>query len=55
MKLIKVRDNKNRPVSGLDLMMSAVFGDKVPREFISREYYQKGQHVYKLTEKGAQL
>ena len=52
MKLIKVRDNKNRPVSGLDLMMSAVFGDKVPREFISREYYQKGEHVYKLTEKG---
>ena len=52
MNLIKVRDNQNRPVSGLDLMMSALFGGIVPREFISKEYYQAGEHVYKLSDDG---
>lgn len=52
MNLIKVRDNQNRPVSGLDLMMSALFGGIVPREFISKEYYQTGEHVYKLGDDG---
>lgn len=52
MKLIKVRDNRNRPVSGLDLMMGAVFGSNVPREFISGEYYQTGEHVYYIDENG---
>ena len=55
MKLIKVRDNQNRPVNGLDLIMSAVFGDGIPREFISGEYYQAGQHVYKIGEDGSLL
>ena len=52
MKLIKVRDNQNRPISGLDLMMSAVFGSQVPREFISGEHYQKGEHVYYIDDNG---
>lgn len=52
MKLIKVRDNRNRPVSGLDIMMGAVFGSNVPREFISGEYYQTGEHVYYIDSNG---
>lgn len=53
MKLIKVRDNQNRPVSGLDIMMGAVFGDEVPREFISGEHYDTGEHVYYIDENGS--
>ena len=52
MKLIKVRDNRNRPVSGLDVMMGAVFGNQVPREFISGEHYQTGEHVYYIDDNG---
>lgn len=48
MELIKVRDNQNRPVNGFDIIMGAVFGNKVPREFIPGEYYQIGEHVYKF-------
>lgn len=54
-KLIKVRDNQNRPVSGLDLMMTAVFGGSVPREFVSGEYYKAGEHVYYLDDEGELL
>ena len=52
MRLIKVRDNHNRPVSGLDLMMSAIFGNRVPREFISGEKYKTGEHVYSVDNNG---
>lgn len=52
MKLIKVRDNRNRPVSGLDIMMGAVFGNQVPREFVSGDHYQTGEHVYYIDDNG---
>lgn len=52
MKLIKVRDNHNRPVSGLDIMMGAVFGNQVPREFVSGDHYQTGEHVYYIDNEG---
>lgn len=52
MKLIKVRDNRNRPVSGLDIMMGAVFGNQVPREFIPGEHYQTGEHTYYIDNNG---
>lgn len=52
MRLIKVRDNHNRPVSGLDLMLSAVFGKQIPREFISGEKYKTGEHVYYVDNNG---
>lgn len=52
MKLIKVRDNQNRPVSTLDIMMGAVFGGEVPREFVSGEHYDTGEHVYIIDRDG---
>lgn len=52
MKLIKVRDNQNRPVSSLDLMVSSLFGSTLPREFISGEYYKAGERVYKIEPDG---
>ena len=33
MKLIKVRDNKNRPINNLDIMVGAIFGDDIPQRF----------------------
>lgn len=52
MKLIKVRDNQNRPVSTLDIMIGSLFGGSIPREFISGEYYQAGERVYKIESDG---
>ena len=52
MELIKVRDNQNRPVNGFDIIMSAVFGNEIPREFIPGEHYQIGEHVYKIDPTG---
>jgi hypothetical protein len=52
MKLIKVRDNKNRPINNLDVMMGALFGDKVPREFVVDKYYKAGDRVYTFDDDG---
>lgn len=52
MGLIKVRDNKNRPINNLDVMMGALFGDKVPREFVVDKYYRTGDRVYDFDRDG---
>lgn len=52
MQLIKVRDNKNRPINNLDVMVGAVFGDKVPREFVQDKYYKAGEKVYAFDSNG---
>ena len=50
MRLIKVKDNKNRPVNNLDIMMGAVFGIKPPSEFIPGKLYQADDRVYTVGE-----
>ena len=52
MKLVKIRDNKNRPINNLDVMVGAIFGDKIPREFIPDKYYKAGEHVYDFDDNG---
>lgn len=52
MKLIKVRDNANRPIDNLDVMVGAVFGDKIPREFVVDKFYKAGERVYAFDSKG---
>lgn len=52
MQLIKVRDNKGRPINNLDLLMKVVFGDKTPEEFVPGNKYQYGDIVYNITEDG---
>ncbi len=52
MRLIQVRDNKNRPINNLDVMVGALFGDKVPKEFIPDKYYKAGERVYALDSNG---
>ena len=52
MKLVKVRDNQNRPISNLDVMMGALFGDQVPKEFVPDKYYKAGERVYTFDDEG---
>lgn len=52
MQLIKVRDNKGRPINNLDLLMKVVFGDKTPVEFVPGNKYQYGDIVYNITDDG---
>jgi len=52
MKLVKVRDNRNRPINNLDVMVGAIFGDEVPKEFIVDKYYHAGERVYSFDSKG---
>lgn len=52
MKLVKVRDNQNRPINKLDVMVGAIFGDNIPKEFIQDKYYRAGEHVYAFDSKG---
>lgn len=52
MQLVKVRDNKNRPINKLDVMVGALFGDKVPKEFVPDKRYKAGDRVYAFDSKG---
>lgn len=52
MRLVQVRDNQNRPISNLDVMMGALFGDKVPKEFVPDKYYKEGERVYTFDDEG---
>lgn len=52
MRLVQVRDNQNRPISNLDVMMGALFGNKVPKEFVPNKYYKAGERVYTFDEEG---
>lgn len=52
MNLIKVRDNKNRPINNLDIMMRVLFGDTVPTEFFINRHYSYGDLVYTIEEDG---
>lgn len=48
MRLLKVRDNRGRPISNLDLLMRVVFGDKTPTEFVPGDRYNYGDITYNI-------
>lgn len=52
MKLVKVRNNNNRPVNNLDVMMKAVFGNRVPTEFLPDIEYKYGDVVFSIDSEG---
>lgn len=53
MKLIKVQDNTNRPISAVEILFNYIFGrDNPPKKFIPGERYTKGDICYIINDHG---
>lgn len=50
MKLIKIQDLTNRPVTNIELVSRYLFGDTMPSKFEPGTRYDAGQYVYTLNE-----
>ena len=46
MKLVKLQDLSNRPITSTELMTRYIFGDRFPNKFELHKFYQAGDYVY---------